>query len=326
MSKPHVFSEEIFTGSKAGQQQLAAFWEQVGTGFISGSKGCNIAWCSIRHPHSNKAIVISNGRVESFLKYQELIFDLYQQGYSVYALDHRGQGLSGRMTVNPCKGHVGQFDDYVDDLHSLIQEIVFPARHKQLFLLGHSMGGCIGTLYLQKHPDTFKAAAFSAPMYGIRLPAPKAIIRILAKLLDKLSANEPWYVLGGTDYKCQPFADNDLTHSQARYGVYRALYQSKPQIQLGSPTNHWLVQALDACERAIEAARSTRVPLLILQAENDTIVDNSGQNDALGGLCQKLVIPGARHEIFIETDERRNQALQAVLAFFERHCVDGTNN
>ncbi|MGI2258592.1 alpha/beta fold hydrolase [Shewanella sp. GXUN23E] len=319
MTKPHVFSEENFTGSKAGQQQLATFWEQVSTGFISGSKGCNIAWCSIRHPHSDKAIVISNGRVESFLKYQELIFDLYQQGFSVYALDHRGQGLSGRMTANPCKGHVGQFDHYVDDLHSFIVEVVKPARHKQLYLLGHSMGGCIGTLYLQKHPQTFRAAAFSAPMYGIRLPAPKAIIRVLAKLLDKLSASDPWYVLGGGDYKCQPFAGNDLTHSEARYGVYRTLYQSRPQIQLGSPTNHWLVQALDASERAIDAARNTRVPLLILQAEQDSIVDNSGQDAALGGLCEKQVIPGARHEIFIETDERRTLALQTVLAFFARH-------
>lgn len=319
MSISPSFSEESHTASKAGQQLLAEFWQQVTTGFFKGKKGCNIAWCSIQHPHSDKAIVISNGRVESYLKYQELIFDLFQQGYSIYALDHRGQGLSGRMTSNPHKGHISQFDNYIDDLHSFIKAQVKPARHKSLYLLGHSMGGCIGTLYLQKHPETFMAAAFSAPMYGIKLPAPKGLIRWLANALDKLSGNEPWYVLGGTDYKCQPFEGNELTQSEGRYGVYRTLYQSQPEIQLGSPTNHWLVQALDACDRAIDAARSSKVPILVLQAEDDTIVDNAGQDAAVGGLCEKLVIPGARHEIFIETDARREVALTRVCDFFLRH-------
>ncbi|MCL1038755.1 alpha/beta fold hydrolase [Shewanella submarina] len=319
MSISPSFSEESHTSSKAGQQQLAEFWQQVTTGFFKGKKGCNIAWCSIRHNDSDKAVVISNGRVESFLKYQELIFDLYQQGYSVYALDHRGQGLSGRMTANPHKGHVSQFDDYIEDLHSFINAQVKPAKHQSLYLLGHSMGGCIGTLYLQKHPETFKAAAFSAPMYGIKLPAPKGLIRWLANALDKLSGDEPWYVLGGTDYKCQPFEGNELTQSEGRYGVYRTLYQSQPEIQLGSPTNHWLVQALDACDRAIEAARNSRVPILVLQAEDDTIVDNAAQDAAVGGLCEKLLIPGARHEIFIETDARREVALTRVCDFFARY-------
>src|SRR3954451_20076293 len=40
------------------------------------------------------AIVISSGRTEGMVIYQELIYDLQKQGYRVYILDHRGQGFS----------------------------------------------------------------------------------------------------------------------------------------------------------------------------------------------------------------------------------------
>ncbi len=41
------------------------------------------------------AIVISSGRTECMFKYEETIYDLYEEGYSVYIHDHRGQGFSG---------------------------------------------------------------------------------------------------------------------------------------------------------------------------------------------------------------------------------------
>ena len=62
------------------------------------------------------AIVISNGRTESMAGYPELIWDLHQQGYSVYILDHRGQGFSTRLLPDPQKSYVEKFEDYVDDL------------------------------------------------------------------------------------------------------------------------------------------------------------------------------------------------------------------
>ena len=41
----------------------------------------------------NKCLVVASGRSESYLKYKELSFDLFNQGYSIFLMDHRGQGL-----------------------------------------------------------------------------------------------------------------------------------------------------------------------------------------------------------------------------------------
>ncbi len=68
-------------------------------------------------------VVVVNGRTESYLKYQELAYELTQQGYQVLMFDHRGQGLSTRLTDNPHKGHIEDFQQYVDDMHQLISRL-----------------------------------------------------------------------------------------------------------------------------------------------------------------------------------------------------------
>ncbi|GIU34046.1 alpha/beta fold hydrolase [Shewanella schlegeliana] len=291
------------------------FWQQVTQSSFKTRDDITLAYARITHPESIGTIVISSGRVESYLKYKELMFDLYQQGYSLFAIDHRGQGLSARTTANPHQGYIDKFQRYVDDFAEFVTKVVKPQSHENYYLVGHSMGGAIGTLYLSQYPATFKAAAFSAPMYGIKLPLPKAFIRGLASLLD--NAKRPNYILGGKDYHAEPFDKNDLTHCKLRYDDYRELYRQHPELQLGSPTNHWLVESINAAEQAIDAARNSKLPLLILQAEEDTIVDNSAQNRAVNGLCKLIKIPYARHEIFMERDKPRNLALNALCDFLK---------
>lgn len=300
---------------------LTQFWQRVTQSRLVIDERLSLAYCFIRHPESDKAIVLSNGRVESYLKYQETLYDFYQQGYSVYALDHIGQGLSSRLTSNPHKGHIDRFSRYVDHLQLFIDTVVKPAKHAQLFLVGHSMGSAIGTLYLQRHPEVFSAAVFCAPMYGIKLPLPRRFILWLAKHLHRYdSGQEPNYVLGGHNYRAVAFNKNQLTHCQIRYDRLLQLYQQYPQIQLGSPTNQWLLESLMASEHARQiAAANHTTPLLILQAGNDQIVDNNAQQGALGAKTQLVVIANAYHELFIEKDDYRNAALQQLFQFIEQN-------
>jgi lysophospholipase len=307
--------------------EILQFWAKVEQGTLKSTDGLDLAYAKIKHPDNRRAIVISSGRVESYLKYQELMFDCYQQGFSVYAIDHRGQGLSSRLTVNPHQGHVNDFNDYVADFELFIKNIVQKELHNALFLVGHSMGAAIGTHYLTQVPETFKAAIFSAPMYGIKLPLPNGVIRLLAKKVskvyklegnDKVSAN---YIVGGKDYQAISFKTNQLTHSKLRYQSYRNLYEAQPQCQLGSPTNHWLYEAINAAKLSIDLAKNSQIPILILQAGNDSIVCNSAQHAALGPNCSIVRLEQAFHEMFIEIDSIRSATLNHLFDFISQHST-----
>lgn len=56
--------------------------------------------------------------IESYVKYPEVAYDLFQQGYDVIVLDHRRQGRSGRLLEDGNRGHVIKFDDYVEDFYA----------------------------------------------------------------------------------------------------------------------------------------------------------------------------------------------------------------
>ena len=301
------------------------FWQQVHQSEFESNNGVKIAFCQVLQADAKQAIVISNGRVESYLKYQELIFDLYQQGYSVFALDHRGQGLSDRLTDNPHQGYVDKFEDYVDDFSCFIENIVLPTQHLSLSVMAHSMGGAIVAHYLNRQPHIFDSAVMSAPMFGIALPLNTKMVLWLANRLDKTRPSKQEgkvisnYVLGGADYQPDPYISNNLTHSKHRYEHYRDLYKKHSEIQLGSPTNRWLIEAINAAQQSITFAKQSQTPILILQASEDSIVTNHTQDLALSNLCHKVVIEGAYHEVFIEGDTLRNAALTYAINFIKLH-------
>ncbi|MGN5113294.1 alpha/beta fold hydrolase [Aeromonas jandaei] len=309
------------------QQTLPDFWRQHAIeGEFKGKDGIAIRYAALRQEKVDRAILIVNGRVESYLKYQELAWDLWRQGYSLYLIDHRGQGMSGRMLSDHDKGYVDQFDDYVVDMKQFHDQIIMADKPAKLFLLAHSMGGAISARYLERWPDDIRAAVLSSPMLGINLGGlPKWLARGLATTIGTVGGwfGEPPYGPGQGPYQDHGFADNELTHSQSRYQAFRQIYEQHPQIKLGGATAHWIYQGITGADAAIADAGAIKTPLLLLQAGNDSVVDNAAQD----AFCTKanceggkpLRIEGAWHELFIESDDKRQPALTAMLDFFARY-------
>ena len=285
-----------------------------------------------------KCLVIVPGRSEGYLKYQELTFDLYQQGYDIFIIDHRGQGISERLLTNTHKGYVDSFEDYSIDLHLFIKQIVSIHCREKPYLLAHSMGGIISARYLQKHPEVIQAAVLSSPMIAINgAGIPKWLGKVLiytGEQLNQWLSNDAWYFLGQSDsksdaYQLKSFNNNRLMQSQIRYQQFTQLYHSTPEIQLGGVTLHWLAEALKAENILFENMSRLTTPVLVLQAGADSVVDNEAQE----AFCQQLhkqhpkscpngqpiVINNARHELFFESDQYRDQALEHVITWFEEN-------
>lgn len=304
------------------QQVIEPFWQQhLEHGEFTGVDGINIAYAYAVHPQGIGSIVISSGRIEAFIKYKEVVYDLYQSGYSVFIHDHRGQGLSGRMCARPHLGYVASFDDYVRDLKTFMQRVVKPLSTQQPKLLCHSMGSAIGALYCLAHPQDFQQVVFSAPMFGIRPSLAPWLVALLLKanrLVNYLSANNGGYFFGQGDYNNKPFIGNILTHCEQRYKIFRDEYETCPQVQLGGPSGQWLKAAAEAMHKIEYLAPGFPIPCLVMQAGADEVVDNLRQNRVSARLAnvKVVIIAGARHELLMERDHYRDKCISAILAFY----------
>lgn len=114
------------------------------------------------HPASHNAILLVSGRMESYIKYQELAYELFQQGYSVYLYDHRGQGFSGRMLSDPHKGYGGL--QRLRGRSETVPRSGGPGRPAEPAVPALSpMGGAIAAHYLQQYPHDIHAAVLAPP-------------------------------------------------------------------------------------------------------------------------------------------------------------------
>lgn len=314
--------EPHYSDTMAGP--IAELWQHRKEGMFRGVDQRNIGWTALTGNNPDKVIIVVNGRMESYWKYQELFYELVRQGYDVYALDHRGQGVSDRLTDDTELGHVENFEDYVADLTTFYQDVVAPHGYRQHFMLAHSMGGTIASLFLARNPGLIDSAVLSAPMHGINIKNwMRPIASPLARVVEQLQ-RQPSYAPGQVPYYPKPFSNNPLSQSQARYQWFRELYEHKPELKLGGPSARWVWQGIAAAKRCIAEANHITTPVLLLQASHDTIIDNQAQQrfcqamQQAGKTCQLTVIPGARHELLFESDPFRTPALTATFDHFRK--------
>ena len=196
---------------------LTDFWRQREEAEFTGVDDIPVHFVRFHAEKNDRVIVVCPGRIESYVKYAELAYDLFHSGFDVLIIDHRGQGRSGRMLSDPHRGHVDNFNDYVDDLTAFWQQEVLPGPWRKRYILAHSMGGAIATLFLQRHPNQCDAIALCAPMFGIVMRFPDWMVRHILDWAEGHPRIREGYAMGTGRWRALPFGMNALTHSRQRY-------------------------------------------------------------------------------------------------------------
>ncbi|GAB56915.1 lysophospholipase [Glaciecola punicea ACAM 611] len=307
---------------------MAFFNKKVRTGIWQQRSAVDTFYGYVINASASKCIVISQGRSESLVKYAEFIYELYQNGYTVFMLDHQGQGQSTRLLPNPHIGYVKSFNDYVEDLHEVIENVLNPLLtdnnqgNLQKILFCHSMGGAIGSMYVLAHPTVFTKLVMTAPMLGILIPVSESLTYLMVKTVLGIRAffGLPLgYLWGQTNYEAGSFNENKLTNSELRYGVFRDMMTLYSQNQLGGISFTWMQQAITAMRDLRLKASSIMLPTLVFQAEQERIVDNKKMTQFVAQLANATLVKvaNAQHELLLEQDEARTMVLSNIYDFIE---------
>ena len=298
--------------------------------FFIGEQGVRLH--TLLYPKANNCcVLIAPGRAEVAFKYRELAYDLWQQGYAVAVIDHRGQGLSQRFFSDMQLGHMDDFEYAASDLQQFASQL--KQQYPQLLLLAHSMGGAIGCRVLQRDSGLFMAAAINCPMLSLETGIiPPAIAPLLLapivvwdRLAWQLKRRKPKFISPSRgESAVQPFAENRITSSAERYHSIQQQLANHPDYALGGPTAQWAQQAFIMMQRIQQQAKQITTPLLILQGGKDQVVTPSGQSNLAMLLSQHhrdsqlLRIDQGMHELLMEREPLREAALSSIYSWFRK--------
>jgi lysophospholipase len=254
------------------------------------------------------SVILSPGRTEPIEKYVEVISELQDRGFAVLVHDWRGQGLSARATPNRLFGHARGWRPFLADYDNLLS--IFEDRLPKPWIgLGHSMGGGLTTLALAEGETRLSGAVLCAPMLGVNTgPRTLASVRRLSFLMNFVGQAKN-LVTPMPDPLDEMFETTILTHDKARWDRTKVQMIAFPDLRLGGITWGWLAFALVLTDRVAASRKidALQIPFTVVAAEKEQLVINAAAK-AVAARAPKgvyLEVPGAYHEILMETDERR---------------------
>jgi alpha-beta hydrolase superfamily lysophospholipase len=238
--------------------------------------------------------LLAHGYGEHVGRYEYVADTLLRHGAAVYGPDHIGHGKSGGERVL-----IEDFEEVVTDLHTVEKHA--RERHPGLpvVLIGHSMGGMIATRYAQRYGDGLTALVLSGPVLG-----PWGAIKSL---------------LGLEEIPDVPIDPSTLSRDPAIGEAYVV-----DPLGWHGPFKPRTVDAFDRCLSAISAGgRLGALPTLWLHGDADELVPLSetrvGIEEIRGDDLTEITYPGARHEVFNETN--KDEVLGDVVEFVARHTA-----
>lgn len=258
-----------------------------------------------------RAIVqLAHGMGEHALRYRRLARALTDQGYLVYADDHRGHGrTAGGPSGHGRLGAAG-WQGLVDDLGRLNAHARTEHPRLPLILLGHSMGSFALQQYLLDH---------AADVDGAVLSGTTAIDQLMAAgaaggAIDLSDFNAPFETRTGFEWLTRDEAEVDayVADPDCGFGL-----DATASAQMNAGT------AATADPDRLAAIRPD-LPILLQSGDDDplagggALIDLVAQRYRDAGVIDVTVkrYPGARHEVFNEIN--RDEITADLLGWLDR--------
>ncbi len=260
---------------------------------IAGGAGLRIFVRSWQPSTPARAVVVICHGVKSHSGYYFWVAEqLLAEGYVVYALDLHGRGKSDGERF-----YLEKFQDYLDDVQATMN--LARSRHAGLpvFLLGHSAGGVISSVYALEHQAELRG--FICESFAFQVYAPDFALAVL-KGLSHLAPH--WHVL---DLKTEDFS-RDPAAVQAMLDDPLIAGEVQPTLTVA--------ELVRADERLKEEFPLMTLPVLIMHGTADKVTKPGGSQlffDTVGSTDKTLKLyEGHAHDLL--NDLGREQVMADI--------------
>lgn len=265
---------------------------------VNGLRLYRQAWLPDADPRAT--VVLAHGAGEHSGRYAHVAKRLTDEGYALYTLDHRGHGKSdGR------RADIDRIAKVVADLRSLISLARAEHPDRKLFLLGHSMGGCIALAYACDHQDEIDGLLLTDPAISLETASP--ITRLISKVLGEVVPGLGVFGVDPTTVSRDP----DVVHN----------YETDPLVHHGKLPARTIGELTRAAESFPQRVPGLTLPLIVMHGTDDPIVPLASSEllyERVSSADKTIKLyEGLYHEILNEPEQ--GEVLDDIVAWLEAH-------
>lgn len=207
-----------------------------------------------------------------------------ERGLGVFAPDMRGFGHFSGL-----KGHVMDFDEYVEDMHNIVMQVKDRFINKLTFLFGHSLGGQHVIRYVAEYPLETDGIMLSCPAVSETLDIGTGK-RIAGSILSVLNIKR--------------YFENEIDFEVACHDPKVIAEHENDPLRFDKVTPRFGIEGLKAAKEAYQLAPFIRLPVLVQQAGDDRLVDPDKTREFFESLASEdktwLFYEGLYHELHSE--------------------------
>lgn len=258
---------------------------------LEGASGLKLFVRSWRPSGQARAVVaICHGFNSHSGYYAWVAEQLTAAGLAVYALDLRGRGRSDGERF-----YVEKMADYANDVGSLMALAKSREAGLPVFLLGHSAGGVVSSIYTLEHQS--ELAGFICESFAFQVPAPDFALAVL-KGLSHLAPHAHVLKLNNEDFSRDP-------------NVVKAM-NDDPLIAHEVQPTLTVAEMVRADERLKKEFPLVKLPVLILHGTLDKATKPSGSQlfyDLAGSTDKTLKLyEGHYHDLLNDVGKEKVMA------------------
>lgn len=259
------------------------------TGDLEGAGGLRLfrqAWLPEDEPRA--VLCLAHGASEHSGRYAWVGEQLAARGIALHALDHRGHGRS-----EGARACVDRMRHLVSDLDLLIDHAAAAHPGVPLFLLGHSMGGCVSIAYALEHQERLDGLALSAPLAALEAaPLP---LRLIGKALSVVAPGVGVYAVDSQAVSNDPEVVRD--------------YEQDPLNHHDKLPARTVAELADTVGRFHAEVPRLELPLLVMHSPDDALTPFAGAEMVVerAGSTDKSLLryDGLAHELLNEPERER---------------------
>lgn len=237
----------------------------------------------------------------SYMRY--VMQHVLEQGYRVVSVDLPGHGLSSGEKVS-----ISDFRHYSQVIETLTQTHLHNLMGPK-YILGHSTGGAAIIDYVLSRPkQPFDAVILGAPL-----------VRSYLWDLSRVG-----HVMGSPFLQRLPRFLRETTKDPEFM-----TFAVKDPLQTPYTPVPWVTSLLSWNDQILPAYTSVKVPLLVIQGSEDTVVEWPYNLRFLAQKFENLetkVLPGVKHDLFWERPAIRQQIFSEMDRFLTRLNVSQTDS